>query len=233
MGDGMAFLKVPNRRRIRTFAVVGLGNFGGTVARELTGLGNHVIGIDLNEARVSQHADTIDQALMIDARDDAALRDAGIGDCETALVAMGEDLEASILAAINLKTLGVPKVWAKATTKTHHRILSKLKVDRVIHPEEEVGRQIAQVLHNPNVRDFVGLGNGYRVVNFLVPEPLDGSCLSDLTHGAFDLRCLGVMRGTEFLGRDGEAFPLKKDDRLILLGKRAELRAFAESLPCP
>lgn len=229
----MAFLKVPNRRKIRAFAVIGLGNFGSTVARELTTLGNHVIGVDQNEARVSQHADILDQALMVDARDDVALREAGIGDCEMAMVAMGEDLESSILAAINLKTLGVPKVWAKATTKTHHRILSKLKVDRVIHPEEEVGRQIAQVLHNPNVRDFVGLGNGFRVVNFLVPEPLDGSCLSHLSYANFDVRCLGVMRGTEYLGRDGEKFPLKQDDRLILLGKRAELRAFAESLPCP
>ena len=103
--------------------------------------------------------------MVVDAHDDVALREAGMADCAVALVAMGSDLEASILAAMNLRLIGVPVVWAKATTRTHHRILSKLGVDRIIHPEVEVGQHIAQILHNPLVRDYVNLGNGYSVVN--------------------------------------------------------------------
>ncbi len=198
----------------RTFEVVGLGNFGSTVAKELQRFGNHVIGIDISDARVMNLADTLSQTMIVDARDDAALREAGFGDCDVAVVAMGDDLEASILAAINLKLVGVPVVWAKATTKTHHRILSKLGVDRIIHPEVEVGQHIAQVLHNPLVRDYVSLGNGYHVVNFRIPESLEGKSLEDLPHGEkFNLRCIGVMRGTEFVGQDATGCQLERDDR--------------------
>jgi trk system potassium uptake protein TrkA len=215
----------------RTFGVVGLGNFGGTVARELQRFGNHVIGIDLFDARITTLADTLSQAMIVDARDDAALREAGFGECDVAVVAIGDDLEASILAAINLKLVGVPIVWAKATTKTHHRILSKLGVDRIIHPEVEVGRHIAQVLHNPLVRDYVSLGNGYHVVNFRIPESLEGKSLKDLPHGdKFNLRCIGVMRGTEYVGHDTTECQLERNDLLLLLGQRKDLRNFAASL---
>jgi len=215
----------------RTFGVVGLGNFGSTVATELQRFGNHVIGIDIAERRVTDHAELLSQAMIVDARDDAALREAGMAEADVGVVAMGSDLEASILAAINLKLIGVPTVWAKATTKTHHRILSKLGVDRIIHPEVEVGQHIAQVLHNPLVRDYVSLGNGFHVVNFRIPESLEGKNLSDLPHGEkFDLRCIGVMRGTEYIGQDGTDCHLERDDLLLLLGKRKDLRSFASSL---
>ena len=215
----------------RIFGVVGLGNFGSTVAKELQRFGNHVIGVDISEARILTHAELLSQAMIVDARDDAALREAGLGDCEIGVVAMGSDLEASILTAINLKLIGVPVVWAKATTKTHHRILSKLGVDRIIHPEVEVGHHIAQVLHNPFVRDYVSLGNGYHVVNFRILESLEGKSLNDLQHNdTFNLRCIGVMRGTEFVGQDGTGCKLERDDLLLLLGQRNDLRSFAASL---
>ena len=220
-----------NKNKQRTFAIIGLGNFGSTVAKDLTQYGNYVIGLDTSEKRVSDHAEILTQAMIVDAKDDLALREAGVAECDAALVAMGSDLEASILAAINLKTLGVPLVWAKAPTKTHHRILSKLKVDRIIHPEVEVGQHIAQVLHNPLVRDYVSLGNGFHVVNFRIPESLEGKSLDTLAHAEnYDLRCIGVMRGTDFLGHDGATCVLQKDDLLLLLGRRSDLRDFAASL---
>jgi trk system potassium uptake protein TrkA len=215
----------------RTFGVVGLGNFGSSVAKELQRFGNHVIGIDISEARVANLADTLSQAMIVDARDDVALRDAGFGDCDTAVVAIGSDLEASVLSAMNLKLVGVQVVWAKATTKTHHRILKKLGVDRIIHPEVEIGQHIAQILHNPLMRDYVSLGNGYHVVNFRIPESLEGRSLNELPHDkTYNLRCIGVMRGTEFIGQDGAECKLQRDDLLLLLGQRKDLHSFAASL---
>ncbi|QFT62103.1 trk system potassium uptake protein TrkA [Roseivivax halotolerans] len=217
--------------KARIFGVVGLGNFGSTVAHELTRFGNQVIGIDIDEGRVTAHADKLSQAMIVDARDDAALKEAGMGDCDVALIAMGSDLEASILSAINLKLVGVEKIWAKARTKTHHRILSRLGVDRIVHPEVEVGQHVAQVLHNPLIRDYISLGNGYYVVNFRIPKSLEGKSLDDLEHRSeFNLRCIGVMRGTKFLAQDGEACTFEPDDLLLLLGQRNDLRRFAASL---
>lgn len=215
----------------RSFAVIGLGTFGGTVAKELARFGNEVLGIDINEKLVSAHAQDLSQALILDAGEDGALREAGVESVDVGLIAIGTDIEASILSAINLKTLGVETIWAKATSKSHHRILSKLGVDRVIHPEKEVGQHIAQVLHNPLVRDYVSLGNGQHVVNFRIPASLQGKTLTELPHGnKHNLRCVGVMRGSEFLGHDGTDCELHEDDLLLLLGGRQDLRKFAGSL---
>ncbi|SEL52731.1 TrkA family potassium uptake protein [Roseivivax marinus] len=217
--------------KARTFGIVGLGNFGSTVATELTRFGNQVIGIDIDKDRVSAHADELSETMIVDARDDKAIKEAGLGDCDVAVVAMGSDLEASILAAINLKLAGVETIWAKARTKTHHRILSRLGVDRIIHPEVEVGQHVAQVLHNPLIRDYISLGNGFYVVNFKVPESLEGQTVEDLSLlDEHNLRCIGVMRGTEFLSMDGQGCQFEPDDLMLLLGQRHELRTFASSL---
>ncbi|EKE44904.1 K+ uptake system component [Oceaniovalibus guishaninsula JLT2003] len=210
--------------------MIGLGNFGSTVATELVRFGNYVIGIDLDEALVSAHAETLNQALILDARDDEALRHAGIDACGAGVIGMGSSLEASVLATMNLRLLGIERIWAKATSRTHHRILSKLGADRVIHPEVDVGRQIAQVLHNPLVRDYVALGNGFHVVNLRIPATLDGKPLNGLPLRKFNLRCLGVMRGTEFIASDGPNAVLHGDDRLLLLGRRADLRSYTATL---
>lgn len=218
-------------RRNRTFAVVGLGTFGSTVATELVRFGNDVVGIDIDRKVANDLADDLSQVLILDSKDEAALREAGVGDCDAAVVAMASDLEASILTAVNLKLIGVPKVWAKALNRTHHRILTKLGVDRVIHAEEEIGRSIAQILHNPYIRDYASLGNGFHVVNFSAPESLAGRTAGDLhLMHRHDVRLIGVMRGTDWLGAESCAEPFKEDDRLILLGTRANLRAFAETL---
>lgn len=212
------------------FAVIGLGNFGSTVATELKRFGNYVIGIDTDEATVSRHAETLDQALIVDARSEDALRDAGIEDCTVGIVSLGHNIEASLLATMNLSLVGVDKIWAKAVSKTHHRILSRIGAERVIHPEVRVGAQVAQMLHNPLIRDYVSLGNTFHVVNMRIPEELTDKTLEDLDLDRFDLRCLGVMRGTEFIGRDGDKCTFEGDDMLLLLGRRRDLRAFTTSL---
>ena len=215
----------------RSFAVIGLGTFGSTVAKELARFGNDVIGIDVDEKLVSAYAQDLNQALILDAREDGALREAGVESVDVGLIAIGTNIEASILSVINLKTLGIETIWAKATSKNHHRILSKLGVDRVIHPEKEVGQHIAQVLHNPLVRDYVSLGNGQHVVNFRIPASLQGKALTELPYGnKHNLRCIGVLRGSEFLGHDGTDCELQEDDLLLLLGARQDLREFAGSL---
>lgn len=215
----------------RVFGVIGLGNFGATVASELQRFGNHVIGIDLDERRVARLGADLSEALILDAREEDALRESGIGECDVALVAMGSDLESSILSVMNLRLLGIKTIWAKAKTKTHHRILSRLGVDRVIHPEVEMGQHAAQVLNNPLVRDYVSLGNGFHVVNFRVPERFADRSLRDLGHrGRFGLRCVGVMRQSDFVGDDANPPTLACDDLVLLLGRRDDLRAFAASL---
>src|SRR5690606_38158040 len=118
--------------------------------------------------------------VIADSRDEEALRQAGVGDYDVAVVAIGDETEASVLCTMNVKLLGVDMIWAKALSRTHHRILTKLGADRVIHPEQAVGQHIAQMLHNPLVRDYLSLGNGYYIIDLRVPETLHGKTLDTL-----------------------------------------------------
>jgi trk system potassium uptake protein TrkA len=176
-------------------------------------------------------ASTLASAVILDTTDEAALREAGIDQYDVSLIAIGEDIQASILTTMNLKVLGVDTIWVKASNRIHHRILSKLGADRVILPEQEMGRHIAQMLNNPIVQDYVSLGNGFSVVNVAIPERLEGRELKSLGIGTnHDLRLLGVMRGTEYRPCDTANQILQEDDKLILLGKRPELRRFGDTL---
>lgn len=214
----------------RSFAVIGLGTFGSTVASELARFGNHVLGIDTQEAAVRRLADTLSQAMIADGRDEEALREAGLGGYDVAVVAIGEGLEANILCTMNAKRLGVPHIWVKAISRTHHRILLKLGAERVVQPEQEIGRHIAQMLHNPLVRDYFSLGNGHHVVDFRIPPELDGRRLRDIgLMQRFELRALGLMRGAEFHTCDTGEVVLSADDKLLLFGRRENLRRFADS----
>ncbi len=218
-------------KETRSFAVIGLGAFGSAVAAELARFGNQVIGVDLDERRVAQMAATVSSAVILDTTDDMALKEAGIDQYDVALIAIGRDIQASILTTMNLKMLGIGTIWVKASNKTHHRILSKLGADRVILPEQEMGKHIAQMLNNPVVQDYVSLGNGFSVVNVVIPARLDGQTIAALGIGKIhDLRLLGLMRGSEFLLADTADMTLRADDKLLLLGKRPDLRRFGDAL---
>ncbi|MCR9123514.1 MAG: TrkA family potassium uptake protein [Phyllobacteriaceae bacterium] len=215
----------------RSFAVVGLGSFGSAVATELQRSGNTVAGIDIDEKRVSRVAEHLSSTAILDATDEDALREIGIDGYGAAIVAIGDDIEASILTTMNLKLVGVETIWVKAAGKAHHRILSKLGVARVIQPEQEMGRHIAQMLNNPAVQDYVSLGNGFHVVNILVPERMEGKTLDALKIGkSYDLQLLGLMRGTDYVDCDNGGLTLREKDKLLVLGKRADLRRFGDSL---
>ncbi|MER5172866.1 TrkA family potassium uptake protein [Thioclava sp. GXIMD2076] len=217
-------------KETRTFAIIGLGAFGSAVASELARFGNTVMGIDQDEARVAKLADALTSTVILDATDEQALREAGVDRYDVALVAIGHDIESSILATMNVRVLGVDQLWVKAINKTHHRILSKLGADRIILPEQEMGRHVAQRLNNPVVQDYVNLGNGFSVVTMAVPERLKGRLLSSLDFEHYDLRLLGLMRGTEFHPCETEGLELAPQDKLLVLGRRPDLRSFGDAL---
>lgn len=215
----------------RSFVVIGLGTFGTTIANELCRFGNHVLVIDVNERKVSPFADVAHEAIIADGRDEVALREAGVGDYDVAVVAIGEDLEANILCSMNVKMLGVDTIWAKALNKTHHRILARLDVDRILLPEQETGRHVALMLNFPLVRDYVSLGNGFTLVDVTIPKSLAGRRTGDLPAVEDnDLRLLGAMRGTTFMSCETGSVELEQDDKLLVLGRRAGLQKFVETL---
>ncbi len=218
------------RHKKRSFAVIGLGSFGGTIATALAGSGDEVLGIDLDEERVRRYSSDLSQALILDARDENALQDAGAEDYDVVIVAIGEDLEASIICTMNLKLLGAKCIWVKALSKTHHRILTRIGADRVIQPERDMGLHVAETLHTPFVSDYMSLGNGFHVVNIIADKGLHGRALDEIKKIAGDtVQVVGAMRGTQHLMGMQEDVVLEEGDRLLILGHRDDLRKFTES----
>ncbi len=214
----------------RKFVVIGLDILGSTVARELASFGNHVLGICTDERSVSDIAEALNEAVILDARDAEALREVGVDQYDVAVIAI-KNLEANILAAMNVKLLGVPKVWAKAVNAVHDEILKRLEVDRVIHPEQEGAQHLAQMLHNPLVRDYIRVGEETHVVDFAVPEKLEDHLLAELKLGKrFKIRCLGIVRGSEYVSANENELRLREDDKLLLLGHRRSLLEFTDSI---
>lgn len=215
----------------RTFVVIGLGMFGRTIATQLMSFGNHVLGIDSNEARVNDVIDELSEAVIVDVRDDDALREAGVDQYDVAVIAIGDDLESNVLCTMNVKLLGVRTIWAKAMNTTHHRILDRLGADRVIHPEEEIGQHVAQMLHNPLVRDYLSLGEDNYLVDLSIPDLFEGKRLAELKLPAHkDIRVVGIVRGNHYLDGQDEQTVLETNDKLLLLGQRDSLRDFSDSL---
>jgi len=164
----------------RQFAVIGLGRFGSAMATTLAELGHDVIGVDGDAERVRQLADTITQAVELDATDERALRSVGIQDVDVAVVSIGENIESSLLVVMQLRELGVGTIVAKAVTPLHGRILEKLGVSRVIFPEREMAVRVAHGLVMPNVIDYIELSRDFSIVEVPAPKMFLGQTLKEL-----------------------------------------------------
>ena len=210
-------------------AVIGLGTFGGTVAKDLAAFGHHVIGIDVNEGRVNDFADDLAQAVIADARDERALQDAGVDQCDAVVIAMGEDLEANIVGAMNARVLGVRHVWVKSRSRTHRRILTKIGVDHVVNPEQDMGHRVAQTIHNPFVADYMVAQSGVTIVSLNAPAKIVGKSAHAVAFkDRFNIECLGLLRSGK-LHRFADDPTIEEGDAMLLLGRRQDLQRFGEA----
>lgn len=206
------------------FAVIGLGSFGATVALELTKLNHDVIGIDTIKRNVENLADRITHAVIADATDEHVLEELNIQNCDAVIVAIGEDIEASILCVLNLKNLGVEKILVKAKTKAHHTILSHLNVSKIIHPEEDMGVRVAQALNYPMVSRYMALDDDHYIVKVPVNEKLNNINLSGILKQEPNIKLLLLKRHQQIFYETDPNFTLQTDDVLILEGSLSHLR---------
>ena len=213
-----------------SFAVIGLGRFGSAMATTLTELGQDVIGIDGNEERVQKHADMIRSAMQLDATDERSLRAAGVQDVDVAVISIGENIEASLLAVMLVKDLGVPRIIAKAVTPLHGRILERIGVNRVIFPEREMAIRVAHSLVVANVLEYIELSRDFSIIEMPAPEEFAGKSLKDLQlRNRYGLTLIAIKRKTGT--GDGEVTnvaPTAEDeihagDVLALLGSNERL----------
>jgi trk system potassium uptake protein TrkA len=204
------------------FIVIGL-------ARELTRLGHEVLGIDMDEHRVDRLADEITHAVIADVTDENALIELNAGSYDAAVVAIGRNVEATMLATLQLRELGIQKVWAKALTNQHHRILERLGANRIIAPEYEMGVRISQELNYPMVHDYLGLDDDYFIVDFHATDDLSGKTIGEVIDGE-PVEALVVKRMREAHPHPDHAWTIRKGDRIVLGGQLEDLRDLVNRL---
>jgi trk system potassium uptake protein TrkA len=200
----------------QTFAVIGLGRFGSAMARTLTELGQDVIGIDADAERVQKHADVIRSAIELDANDERALRTAGVQDVDVAVVSIGENIEASLLAVMLVKDLAVPRIIAKAVTPLHARILERIGVDRVIFPEREMAIRVAHSLVVANVLDYIELSRDFSIIEMPAPAEFAGKSLKELQlRNKYGLTLIAIKRKPAGSDREVTNVAPNADDQIL------------------
>ena len=165
---------------MKTYCVIGLGRFGSEVARKLCQQGCEVLALDVRSDLVQQIANDVTHAVVGDAQDKEVLRALGASQFDCAIIAIGDDLAASVLTTMNLKELNVPYIVCKAHDETHRRVLEKLGVDRVVIPECEFGGKLARSLSSHNVLDYIELSQDHGILEIPAPKSWVGQTLRQL-----------------------------------------------------
>jgi trk system potassium uptake protein TrkA len=204
--------------------VIGLGRFGTALARELERLGHQVLAVDRNEQLVNEIAQDVTHALQLDASDEDALRAAGAGEFNTAIVAVSSDAEPSIFATMVLKRLGVRNVIAKAGSLLHGEILSRVGADRVVFPERETGLRLAHSFNVPNVIDYLDVAPNFGIEKIRPPKSFIGRTLGELDlKGRLGLTPVALRRGQQVLVNPAREERITDGDELILVGRDEKL----------
>ena len=150
---------------MKSYMVIGLGRFGSEVARRLCQLGCEVLAVDTNSDLVQAISNDVTHAAVADGRDKSVLRALGASEFDCGIVAIGDSLADSVLATMNLKELGVPKVVCKAHDETHRQVLKKLGADQIVIPEQEQAYRLARSLSSQNVLDYIELSEDYGIID--------------------------------------------------------------------
>lgn len=218
--------KSGNKRK--EFVVFGLGKFGTSVARTLADNGCQVMAVDSDARLVEEIAENVTYAVCTDVTDADAIHSLGIRNFDGAIVAIGENLEASVLVTIISKELGIPYVLAKAQTELQAKVLKKVGADKIVFPEKETGMRIANNLVSGNFFDAIELSTKYSMMDLDVPEEWVGKTLRELNLRATrKINIIGVKQKEEFEITPDPDAPLEADDILVIIGRNQTLSKLA------
>lgn len=175
--------------------VLGLGRFGMAVAGSLVRLGHDVLGIDENPDTVQRCADAFTHVAQADGTSTEALRALGVAEFQRAVVGIGSDIEASVLTVLALEELGVPDIWAKATSAKHGRILERTGAHHVVYPEAAMGERVAHLVTGRMI-DFIEFDDGFAIVKTRAPREAHGKTLSESAlRTRYGITVVGLKRG--------------------------------------
>lgn len=203
----------------KSFAVIGLGRFGGALAMELDRMGYEVLGVDAHPAAVAEYADQLTHCVQADCTEEGVVRQLGMHSMDVVVVAVGE-IQSSIMVVMFLKELGIPYVVAKSTSESHARLLEKVGADKVVYPEKDMGIRMAHSLINTGTFDYVELSGECGMIEYAVHPDWVGKTFRDLAfRNKYDANIIGIRYANGKININPSADrPLMESDILIILG---------------
>ena len=213
----------------KQYAVFGLGSFGESVAVTLQELGCEVVVVDNHMERIEDISPYVSYAVQADIEDPEVIRSLGARNLDGVVVAVADDMEASIMATLVSKEIGVPYVLAKAKNELHAKVLKKIGADSIIFPEKEIGQSVARNLVSGEFVDWISLSPDYSITEIQVPEKWIGKSLSEIdVRRTKDVNVVGVRIGEKIQVTIDPEEPLQKEMMLIMIGSNEELEKFGE-----
>lgn len=204
----------------KQYAVIGLGRFGTSVAKTLSEQGYDVLAIDSSELAVQSVVNYVTHAVQADAREEATLRSLGIRNFDVVIMAIGDDIEASILITLILKEMGIRFVVCKAMNPLHGKVLEKVGGDKIVFPEKEMGVRLARSLITSNVMDYIELTAEYSLLEIITPTKFVDKNLGELNLRAqYGISVMAIKRDDSIIVAPGADTRLEKKDILILVCK--------------
>ncbi len=215
----------------KEFAVIGLGRFGGSICRALSDEGMEVMAMDIDEDRVNEYQAIASHAVVGDSTDESVLKSIGIRNFDLVIVAIGDNLKASILTTIILKELGVKQIWVKAQNDYHEKILSKIGADRIVHPERDMGKRIAHNIISNNVLDYLELSDEHSIIEIVAGRKIDGRSLIELdVRAKYGVTIVAMKRGKNIIVSPQATEQIRKGDILIIIGADTDISRFEKNL---
>ncbi|APH06927.1 potassium channel family protein [Bacillus weihaiensis] len=213
----------------KQFAVFGLGRFGGSLVKEFYELGIEVLAIDNNDEKIQQYSPFATHAVKANAIDESILKQLGVRNVDHAFVSFGDDIEASILTSLILIEMGVPQVWAKAQNDYHHKVLEKIGVHKIIHPERDMAKRISHHIISEKMIDYIELSKEYSLVELIATNKLNNKKIQELNiPKKYGCNIVGIQRGEEICVSPTGDETIEKGDVLLLIGKNKDLIDFEE-----
>ncbi|WP_154663465.1 potassium channel family protein [Neobacillus dielmonensis] len=215
----------------KSFAVIGLGRFGGSICRTLADEGMEVLAIDSNEERVNEFAMIASHAAVGDSTDEAVLKSLGIRNFDHVIVAIGDDIQSSILTTLILKELGVDFITAKAQNDYHEKVLMKIGADFVVHPERDMGKRIAHNMTSSNVVDYLELSDEHSIVEIVANHKLGGHTIMDMDiRKKYGLNIVAIKRGDDIIVSPLASEMIQVNDVLIVIGTDTDIDRFEKKV---
>ncbi|WP_257350627.1 potassium channel family protein [Pseudalkalibacillus decolorationis] len=215
----------------KQFAVIGLGRFGGSICKSLSNNDMEVLAIDNDEDRVNEYSSIATHAVIADATDENVLKSLGIRNFDHVIVAIGDNLQASILTTLILKELDVDHITVKAQNDYHEKVLRKIGADRIVHPERDMGMRIAHNIMSNNVLDYLELSDEHSIVELIASEKMHDKTLIELDIRAnYGCNVVAIKRGDEIEVSPQATYTIREEDILIVIGADNDISRLEKNL---